>query len=125
MTFTEVTGLDINDSDKVYKTEDGTRVKIRVLRRNPDPQADPEQHRNMMILKISASICDEYGKALPDPDLGWKIAPAQTYTINLQGLIDAGKDLMQEVEKYRLEQAEQAISFKQVLDQSKLFIVEE
>jgi len=125
MNFTKIDGLDVNESDTVYKSESGEYVKVRVLRRKTDPQADPEQHRNMLILKISASICDEQGKALPDPDLGWQIAPAHTATINVQAVVEAGKDLIEEVEQMKLEQARAALGFKSVLDQSKLFVNEE
>lgn len=126
MKFTPLDNLaDLNASDTVYQAEDGTHVKVRVLRIPVPASAGTEQQRNTMVLKVSASLCDELGKALPDTELGHQVAPAHTYNIHVQREKEAGRTLLDLAETYRIEQCTEALAFKAVIEDKSLFVTGE
>lgn len=88
----KVTDLpDINPEDTVYRAQSGQLIKVRVLEVDIDPIAEPDLARNSIVLQVSASICDERGKALPDDRLGHLIAWAGRHTGHLQGLAEKAR----------------------------------
>ena len=110
---------DINPEDVVYRAESGQLIKVRVLEVDIDPIAEPDLARNSIVLQVSASLCDERGKALPDDRLGHLIAWAGRHTGHLQGLAekaraenrDASVVFDEWVESLRLQHAKEAESF--------------
>ena len=74
---------DLSETDKIYEIEDHI-VKIRILDKSKD--LDP------IVFEISASICDENGKALQRGD-GYYIRPSERHTLNLANDIDIQKEM--------------------------------
>lgn len=97
-----VTGLDINASDVVYRTDAGAYIKTRVLRRLADEGVDALSRTNSITIVVSGSLCDDQGQALAMPEGGYQIAPAFTHTINVAGLLAGGQALEDYVENARL-----------------------
>ena len=122
--FETITDLpDINPSDSVYRHQASSQlVKVRLLRLPIDPDATPEAQRNMRSFRLSAALCDPAGKALPDEDLGQLIAPAETLSVQMQGLIDRAAEherspaeqLQSEIGEVRLKLCNQAIQWQQL-----------
>ena len=80
---------DLSETDKIYEVEDHI-IKIRILDKTKD--LDP------IVFEISASICDENGKALKRGD-GYYIRPAERHTLNLSNDIDIQKEMDIKIEK--------------------------
>jgi len=74
---------DLIETDKIYEVEDHI-IKIRILDKTKD--LDP------IVFEISASICDQNGKALKRDD-GYYIRPAERHTFNLTKDINIQKEM--------------------------------
>jgi len=74
---------DLNETDKIYEVKDHI-IKIRILDKTKD--LDP------VVFEISASICDETGKALKRGD-SYYIRPAERHTLVLANDIDIQKEM--------------------------------
>lgn len=93
----EVTGLDINPEDRVFKLE-GRYVKVRVKALPPPPGAPTF---GVAFLIASGSETDKNGRALKQGD-GYRIAAPEVHTIQSDGPVD----LPSLLQKLRLETAE-------------------
>jgi len=74
---------DLIETDKIYEVKDHI-IKIRIL--------DKTKDLDFIVFEISASICDEKGKALKR-DGGYYIRPAERHTLNLANDIDIQKEM--------------------------------
>jgi len=121
-TFTDITKklTDINESDRVFKTNTGEYIKVRAVQVDLEAQAQPEDRASMLVLEISASLTDKQGKALSDSE-GFMLVPAQRHSFNIAGIDDSDITIEDIVENLIQDACRLALKYKKVKNAKKSF----